>query len=108
SPVARGIRLLRVCSFCYSWDRERDELPGILPARNCNHDVLLSVDHVSHRRVADAGGQFHLPDDLSGLLLEGAKHLAAESCRHADAGVAALAHEYECLRRDRRVASGRT
>src|SRR5215475_14788282 len=89
-----------------SWDSERDELARILAARYRNQYVLLSVDHVGHRRVADAGRQLHLPHDLSGLLVEGVKHLAAESRRHTDAAVAALAHEHERFRHDGGVAAG--
>src|SRR5215831_854920 len=88
-----------------SWDSERDELARILAARYRNQYVLLSVDHVGHRRVADAGRQLHLPYDLSSLLVESVEHFSAESRRHADAGVAALPHEHECFRHDCGVAS---
>src|SRR4029079_9348748 len=89
-----------------SRDRQCNEFPRILAARHGNQYVLFSVEHISHWRVADASRELDLPDDLSGFLVEGAEHLSAESCRHADTAVAAFTHEHKCLRHDRGVASG--
>src|SRR6185503_18366237 len=89
--------------------RECYELARILPPRNGDHDVLLAADHVGHRRVADAGGQFHLPRDRAGLLVERAELLAAPGTtrRQTHAGVAAFTHEDERLGDERRVAPRR-
>src|SRR5688572_2118758 len=86
---------------------ECDQLSRILSPRDGADDELLAASHVGHGRVADARRQLHLPDNLAGLLVERAEHLAAVAGRYADAAVAAFTHEHQRLRRDRRIASGR-
>src|SRR5258706_597611 len=60
------------------------------------------------RRFTNSSGLYHSPRELAGLMVEWGEHAPAKTGRHADAGVAAFAHEHEALRHDRRVAAGRS
>ena len=76
------------------WERQRDELAGILTSGYPDDDVLLAFDHVRHRCIAHAGRQLHLPRNLTGLLVERAELLATPRTarRQPDTAVAAFAH----------------
>src|SRR5580704_15792789 len=77
------------------WQLERDQLTRIVAAADGEDDVLLTIEHISHRRAALGGGYVNRADFFAGGLVVGAQHRTAYArWRREEAG---LTGDYQAL-----------
>src|SRR5947207_11675350 len=58
-----------------SWERQRDQFPGMSSGRaDWYDDVLLAIRHIGHRAAHLVGWQGEFPQDRAGLFIQRPEH----------------------------------